>query len=86
MKFFDKVLRIDSKNVYAVNGLAIALAENGYIQEARDGFTLVREANENIASAQLNLGHLLVDSGNFRSAIATVLFFNSLLIFSTRVL
>ncbi|KAJ3411804.1 protein required for normal CLN1 and CLN2 G1 cyclin expression [Chytridiales sp. JEL 0842] len=39
LEFFDKALRLDGKNVYAANGIAITLAENGQLESAREVLT-----------------------------------------------
>ena len=72
MKCFDKVLREDPQNVYAANGVSIALAETGFWNEAKDGFAAVREASPNLVAAQLNLAHTYVELGQYTNAIALV--------------
>jgi tetratricopeptide (TPR) repeat protein len=41
VELFEKVLRIDPKNIYAANGIAIAMAESGHVEKARDFFIQV---------------------------------------------
>ena len=61
---------MNPKSVYAANGLAIALAETGNLNESRELFSLVRESAPEMQSAQLNLAHVLVDIGQYKAAIA----------------
>lgn len=72
VKFFDKVLRLDKTNCFAANGLGCVFYEAGYTNEARDAFAAVREAKSSMTTAQINLGHVLVDLGQYQSAIAVV--------------
>lgn len=74
VKLLDKVLREDPKNLYAAHGLAIALAETGHLAEAKDTFGLVREADVNFMPAQVNLAHVLMEMGQYGSAITLVRF------------
>lgn len=71
-KFFDKVLRLDPRNVYAANGLGVAFAENGMLSEAKEVFTQVLEVQQDVQATHLNLAHVLGEMGQFRSAIALV--------------
>uniref|UniRef100_UPI00358E2C0C RNA polymerase-associated protein CTR9 homolog n=1 Tax=Myxine glutinosa TaxID=7769 RepID=UPI00358E2C0C len=60
LNIYKNVLRIDPKNLYAVNGIGAVLAHMGYIQEARDVFTHVRETTPDICDVWLNLAHVYV--------------------------
>jgi RNA polymerase-associated protein CTR9 len=72
VKLFADALKWDNKNVYAANGLAIAMAETGYLVEAKDAFSQIREAYPTLTSAQVNLAHVWVELGQYHSAIALV--------------
>ncbi|KJE97930.1 hypothetical protein CAOG_009149 [Capsaspora owczarzaki ATCC 30864] len=57
-EFFTKALQEDSRNIYAANGLACVMAENGFVKEAEDVFLKVRETTSESADVWTNLGHL----------------------------
>ncbi|CAO3613497.1 unnamed protein product [Cunninghamella blakesleeana] len=69
VNFYAQALKRDPKNSYAANGLAIVLAENNHIEQAKDIFTQVREASPDNASAWINLAHVFVDLKQFNHAI-----------------
>jgi RNA polymerase-associated protein CTR9 len=71
-KFFDKVLRMDPRNVYAAAGFGIALAETGHFQEAKDAFIQILEAAPTLETAHLNMAHILVELNQYRNAIPLV--------------
>ncbi|KAI9140193.1 hypothetical protein BKA69DRAFT_1116312 [Paraphysoderma sedebokerense] len=68
-EFFDKVLRLDPKNPYAANGIAIAVAEKGFFKEARSMFQQIRESNLEIPHMAVNLAHTLTELSDYRAAI-----------------
>jgi len=68
-EFFDKVLRLDPKNPYAANGIAIAVAERGFFREAKSMFQQIRESKLDIPHLSVNLAHTLTELSEFRSAI-----------------
>ncbi|KAF1995103.1 TPR-like protein [Amniculicola lignicola CBS 123094] len=69
VEFFDKVLQIDPKNAYAVQGIAIALAEDKKnYPEALQAFTKVKETLKDY-SVFMNLGHVYVELKQYSRAI-----------------
>ncbi|CAO3682178.1 unnamed protein product [Umbelopsis ramanniana] len=66
--FFSQTLKRDPYNVYAANGIAITLAERGYVNEAKDIFNQVRESAVNNPSIWVNLAHVHVELGQFKQA------------------
>lgn len=56
--YYKRILSKDSSNAYAANGLGTVLAEKGELFKAKDVFNRVREVQDNIADALLNLGHI----------------------------
>ncbi|CAB9509292.1 associated protein CTR9 homolog [Seminavis robusta] len=56
--YYKRILSKDSSNAYAANGLGAVLAEKGELFKAKEVFNRVREVQENIADALLNLGHI----------------------------
>ncbi|ORE11726.1 TPR-like protein [Rhizopus microsporus var. microsporus] len=69
VNFYSQALRRDPTNVYAANGLAITIAENGHIEQARDLFNQVRESNVGNSSVWVNLAHIFVELKQYRQAI-----------------
>nr|KAJ3106522.1 protein required for normal CLN1 and CLN2 G1 cyclin expression [Phlyctochytrium planicorne] len=68
-EFFDKALRLDPKNVYAAAGIAIGLVETGRLNPAREVLSQIQECATNIPMTAVNLAHVLVELGQFKSAI-----------------
>ena len=56
--YYKRILSKDSSNAYAANGLGTVLAEKGELFKAKEVFNRVREVQDNIADALLNLGHI----------------------------
>ncbi|XP_071509624.1 RNA polymerase-associated protein CTR9 homolog [Diadema antillarum] len=69
MARYKQVLRNDSRNIYAANGIGCILAMKGYIREARDVFSQVREATADVSDVWLNLAHIYVEQRQYISAI-----------------
>ncbi|CAO3644067.1 unnamed protein product [Cunninghamella echinulata] len=69
VNFYAQALKRDPKNSYAANGLAIVLAENNHIDQAKDIFTQVREASPDNSSAWINLAHVFVELKQYNHAI-----------------
>lgn len=67
-QLYHKVLDIDSKNVYAAQGIAIILAEKKQTGLALEFFRKVRDSLNDI-TVYLNLGHCLVEAKQFAKAI-----------------
>ncbi|RXM36382.1 RNA polymerase-associated protein CTR9-like [Acipenser ruthenus] len=89
LAIYKQVLRNDSKNLYAANGIGAVLAHKGYYREARDVFAQVREATAEISDVWLNLAHIYVEQKQYISAVQmarhvapndTVLMFNVALV------
>jgi RNA polymerase-associated protein CTR9 len=72
VNFYSQALRRDPTNVYAANGLAIAIAESGHVEQARDLFNQVREAAINNSSVWVNLAHAYVELKQYKQAIVMV--------------
>ncbi|OZJ04482.1 hypothetical protein BZG36_02674 [Bifiguratus adelaidae] len=69
VEFYDKVLRKDPNNVFAANGIAIAIAQKGMLQEAKDYFSQIREAAGKVPAVSVNLAHIYTELGQYRHAI-----------------
>uniref|UniRef100_UPI00358F4B51 RNA polymerase-associated protein CTR9 homolog isoform X2 n=1 Tax=Myxine glutinosa TaxID=7769 RepID=UPI00358F4B51 len=69
LAIYKQVLRNDSKNLYAANGIGAVLAHKGCIREARDVFAQVREATADVCDVWLNLAHVYVEQRQFISAV-----------------
>ncbi|KAI8341198.1 hypothetical protein BC941DRAFT_510409 [Chlamydoabsidia padenii] len=69
VNFYTQALKRDPKNAYAANGLAIVLAENNNIDQAKDIFAQVREATPNNPCVWINLAHIFVDLKHLSQAI-----------------
>lgn len=72
VNFYSQALRRDPHNVYAANGLAITIAENGHLEQARDLFYQVREAAVNNVNVWVNLAHVYVELKQYKKAIVMV--------------
>ena len=66
---YKTVLKVDSKNIWAANGIGAVLAHKGYINEARDIFAQVREATADFSDVWMNIGHIYVEQKQYISAI-----------------
>ncbi|XP_075694274.1 RNA polymerase-associated protein CTR9 homolog [Rhinoderma darwinii] len=69
LAIYKQVLRNDSKNLYAANGIGAVLAHKGYVREARDVFAQVREATAEISDVWLNLAHIYVEQKQYISSV-----------------
>ncbi|NP_001086446.1 RNA polymerase-associated protein CTR9 homolog [Xenopus laevis] len=69
LAIYKQVLRNDSKNLFAANGIGAVLAHKGYVREARDVFAQVREATADISDVWLNLAHIYVEQKQYISAV-----------------
>ncbi|XP_041929768.1 RNA polymerase-associated protein CTR9 homolog [Alosa sapidissima] len=69
LAIYKQVLRNDSKNLYAANGIGAVLAHKGYYREARDVFAQVREATADMSDVWLNLAHIYVEQKQYISAV-----------------
>ena len=56
--YYKRILSKDPSNAYAANGLGTVLAEKGELFKAKEVFNRVREVQDSIADALLNLGHI----------------------------
>jgi len=66
---FDKALRLDNQNIYATNGIAIALAERGLTDMAKNLFLQLREVKSSVEAIWINLGHIYIELGQYQNAI-----------------
>lgn len=66
--YFERVLRSDGSNVYAALSLGAIIAERGYLDQAREIFLKVMEANAEIPEAYINLGHTYMCLNQFVNA------------------
>ena len=69
LDYYKDVLRKDSRNLYAANGIGSVLAHKGFFREARDVFAQVREATADMPDVWLNLAHIYVEQKQYISAI-----------------
>ncbi|KAI9493671.1 hypothetical protein BDB00DRAFT_822072 [Zychaea mexicana] len=67
--FFSQALKRDPKNTYAANGLAIILADNGHIDQARDLFNQVHESAPSNPCISVNIGHIFAEQKQFQQAV-----------------
>ena len=68
IELFSKVLSVDSKNVYAAQGLAIVYIENKEQDKGLDILRKIRDSLNDI-SVYLNLGHVLLEVKQYAKAI-----------------
>ncbi|CAO3590033.1 unnamed protein product [Absidia cylindrospora] len=69
VNFYTQALKRDPKNAYAANGLAIVLAENNNVDQAKDIFAQVRESSPNNPCVWINLAHIFVELKHLSQAI-----------------
>lgn len=69
LKTFTDVNRLDTKNIWAANGIGAVLAHKGYFIESRDIFAQVREATADFSDVWLNIAHIYVEQKQYISAI-----------------
>ncbi|CAH3158758.1 unnamed protein product [Porites lobata] len=69
LALYKQVLRNDSRNLYAANGIGCILAHKNFLREARDVFSQVREATADIPDVWLNLAHIYVEQKQYVAAI-----------------
>ncbi|XP_025191695.1 RNA polymerase-associated protein CTR9 homolog [Melanaphis sacchari] len=69
MHYYTKVLRYDSKNIWAANGIGCVLAYQNCINEAREIFSQVREATANFPDVWLNIAHIFIEQKQYMSGI-----------------
>eukprot|EP00842_Homolaphlyctis_polyrhiza_P001933 jgi/Hompol1/2740/HPOL_000629-RA len=69
IEFFAKALRTNPRNVIAATGIAIAFAELGHLDEARNLFIQIQEIAGPNLNVALNLAHVLTELNNPNSAI-----------------
>lgn len=73
LSLYKTVLRQDSKNIWAANGIGAVLAHKGYVIEARDVFAQVRESTADFPDVWLNIAHIYVEQKQYVSAIQMVI-------------
>jgi RNA polymerase-associated protein CTR9 len=71
-KMYDRVLALDPRNPYAANGLAMALREKGWVDEALRIFEQVRESDDSVSCFAVNYAHMLAELGHYKRAIPLV--------------
>lgn len=69
LALYKQVLRNDSRNLYAANGIGCILAHKNFLREARDVFSQVREATADVPDVWLNLAHIYVEQKQYVAAI-----------------
>jgi len=67
--FYKQVLKLDPRNLYAANGCGCVLAHKGFLREARDIFSQVREATTEMIDVWVNLAHIYVEQRQYLGAI-----------------
>eukprot|EP00912_Choanoflagellata_sp_UC4_P002435 UC4_evm1s1540 len=69
LNYFTAVLKKDSSNLYAANGIGCVLAAKGDISKAKDIFMNVREATNDMSDTWINLAHIHITLGQYNHAI-----------------
>jgi RNA polymerase-associated protein CTR9 len=69
LEFFAKALGLEARNAAAANGVAMVLGELGRWAEAKEILLQVRQAQPENQDAALNLGHVLVELGQYGAAV-----------------
>ena len=69
---YKGVLRSDSRNIWAANGIGCVLAHKGHFLEAREIFAQVREATADFCDVWLNIAHIYVEQKQYVAAVQMV--------------
>lgn len=69
LSMYKAVLRNNTRNIWAANGIGCVLAHKGHINEARDVFAQVREATADFCDVWLNIAHIYVEQKQYVAAI-----------------
>ncbi|KAI1309430.1 RNA polymerase-associated protein CTR9 -like protein [Halotydeus destructor] len=69
LALYKQVLRLDTRNIWAANGIGAVLAYKNYIAEARDVFAQVREATADFPDVWLNIAHIYVEQKQYVAAV-----------------
>ncbi|KAJ6219345.1 hypothetical protein RDWZM_005157 [Blomia tropicalis] len=69
IQMYRQALKIDPNNIYAANGVGSVLAHKGYINEARDVFSQVRESTADFSDVWINIAHIYVELKQYVNAI-----------------
>ncbi|KCV67806.1 hypothetical protein H696_05748 [Fonticula alba] len=69
LDYFNRALGCDPQNVYAALGIAVVLAEKGYLAQARDILIKIFEVNKRIPEVYINLAHLYVEFQQYEHAV-----------------
>lgn len=75
IEYFCKTLSLDPSNMHAACGIAIAYAEVGKFQEARDVFNQIHELSGGDIRIAINAGQVFIELGQILPAIALVFHF-----------
>ncbi|CAG8501740.1 9458_t:CDS:10, partial [Acaulospora colombiana] len=68
VEYFQKALKTNARNLWAANGITVALAESGRLREAKDMFWKLRERNP-IPEININYAHVCCHLNDYPSAI-----------------
>ena len=69
MDFFQKVLTLDSHNIYAANGIGMSLQMRGHLSQAKEIFVELKQNENDFPDAWINLGHLCLEGGQTLAAL-----------------
>ena len=69
LDFYQKSLFLESHSCHAANGIAICLQQKGYIKEARDIFSQLKQNEIDFPDSWINLAHLHLDSHQYGTAL-----------------
>jgi len=71
-KYFSDVLQAEPTNIFAANGMGMVLAEKGFLNEAKQVFTHLREASAGleVPDIWMNLAHVLLAQGRHLEAVS----------------
>mmetsp|Transcript_8317 Transcript_8317/g.30707 ORF Transcript_8317/g.30707 Transcript_8317/m.30707 type:complete len:1087 (-) Transcript_8317:39-3299(-) len=67
-QFFEKSLSNDPSNTYAAVSMGAYIAEQGYVDTAKELFLKIRESTADIPEIWINLAHVEMCQGNFINA------------------
>lgn len=63
---------LDSKNFYAVNGMAITAALKGHLAGAREAFNTIRQEEPAFIDASINVAHTYAEENHYSAALNLV--------------
>ena len=69
LDFYQKAILLESHSTFAANGIGICLEQRGYINEAKEIFSQLKQNEINFPDCWVNLAHIHLDSNQYYAAL-----------------